>query len=164
MPLSTEKGGEISSSSLSSSSSSESTPTTTGKEVATAIVLLVVEAAITYGIAYGVISSVRWITRSIYEPSVNSQSLSRLRTILNRRGIRDFPTLSNYEQSIAEDVVDPQDLKTEFKDVGGLDTIKQELWQLAVLPLQRPDLFGNNALVQPPKGILLYGKPGTGYV
>ena len=107
-----------------------------------------------------------WLARRFQESSMshpgNSKAVQRLVEIMRRRGLKRLPELSSYEQSMAEDVVDPATLQTEFKDIGGLDDIKQELWQLAVLPLKRPDLFGNNALVQPPKGILLYGKPGTG--
>lgn len=115
----------------------------------------------------------RWLNRQLQsermEKPGNSQAVSRLAQIIIDRqqqsGKKQESTnleLNSYEQSMAEDVVDPKDLTVTFKDVGGLDKIKQELWQLAVLPLKRPDLFGNNALVQPPKGILLYGKPGTG--
>lgn len=94
----------------------------------------------------------------------NTKAVQRLLEILQRRGqnAKSIGDLNSYEQNMAEDVVDPAQLVVEFKDIGGLDEIKQELWQLAVLPLKRPDLFGDNALVQPPKGILLYGKPGTG--
>eukprot|EP00546_Thalassionema_frauenfeldii_P011208 CAMPEP_0178913380 /NCGR_PEP_ID=MMETSP0786-20121207/10807_1 /TAXON_ID=186022 /ORGANISM="Thalassionema frauenfeldii, Strain CCMP 1798" /LENGTH=454 /DNA_ID=CAMNT_0020586109 /DNA_START=198 /DNA_END=1562 /DNA_ORIENTATION=+ len=115
----------------------------------------------------------KWLNRQLQsermEKPGNSQAVSRLAQIIIDRqqqsGKKQESTnleLNSYEQSMAEDVVDPKDLTVTFKDVGGLDKIKQELWQLAVLPLKRPDLFGNNALVQPPKGILLYGKPGTG--
>jgi ATPase family AAA domain-containing protein 1 len=106
-----------------------------------------------------------WLHRKLQEEmgrQGNTQAVQRLFDILRRRGLKRMPDLSSYEQSMAEDVVDPAVLLTEFKDIGGLDEIKQELWQLAVLPLKRPDLFSNNSLVQPPKGILLYGKPGTG--
>ena len=108
----------------------------------------------------------RWLARKLQEDQMsrpgNSRAVQRLVNIMRRRGLVRLPELSSYEQSMAEDVVDPEELQTEFKDIGGLDEIKQELWQLAVLPLKRPDLFSDNSLVQPPKGILLYGKPGTG--
>ena len=107
----------------------------------------------------------RWLSRKLQEEMGrpgNTKACHRLSEILRRRGLKRMPELSSYEQSMAEDVVDPAMLQTEFKDIGGLDEIKQELWQLAVLPLKRPDLFSNNSLVQAPKGILLYGKPGTG--
>jgi len=114
----------------------------------------------------------KWLNRQLQsermEKPGNSQAVSRLAQIIMDRQQQTGKQqttqldLNSYEQSMAEDVVDPKDLSVTFKDVGGLDQIKRELWQLAVLPLRRPDLFGNNALVQPPKGILLYGKPGTG--
>ncbi|KAI2504551.1 Holliday junction DNA helicase ruvB N-terminus [Fragilaria crotonensis] len=109
-----------------------------------------------------------WLNRKMQESQLsrpgNTVAAKRLMDILRRRGLDKVPelSLSSYEQSMAEDVVDPAELQTEFKDIGGLDEIKQELWQLAVLPLKRPDLFMANSLVQPPMGILLYGKPGTG--
>jgi ATP-dependent Zn protease len=108
-----------------------------------------------------------WLSKKMREDQMgrpgNTQAVQRLLEIMGKRNnLKKLPELSAYEQSMAEDVVDPSQLTTDFKDIGGLDDIKQELWQLAVLPLKRPDLFADNDLVQPPKGILLYGKPGTG--
>lgn len=46
-------------------------------------------------------------------------------------------------------------------DVGGLDIVKQELKEAVEWPLKNPDAFKRLG-VRPPKGILLYGAPGTG--
>jgi ATP-dependent 26S proteasome regulatory subunit len=38
-----------------------------------------------------------------------------------------------------------------------------QIYELVVLPLQRPDMFNQRGrLLASPKGILLYGSPGTG--
>ncbi len=63
---------------------------------------------------------------------------------------------------IACDVINPQDIDVTFDSVGGLDTIKQDLKELIILPLQRPDLFAHGKLLRPQKGVLLFGPPGTG--
>jgi len=46
--------------------------------------------------------------------------------------------------------------------IGGLENEKQVLYDDILIPLTRPDLFRGNALLTPPRGILLYGPPGTG--
>ncbi|KAL7457365.1 hypothetical protein ACHAWC_008911 [Mediolabrus comicus] len=73
-------------------------------------------------------------------------------------------SLSSYEMSIAQsNVIDPTNISVKFSDIGGMDHIKSEIYDLVVLPLIRPDLFiSDSGLVSPPKGILLYGPPGTG--
>ncbi|GMI52538.1 hypothetical protein TeGR_g5259 [Tetraparma gracilis] len=82
---------------------------------------------------------------------------------LKRAAAKAVPALrlSEYEQAIAEGVVDPADMRTSFSDIGGIDGRKAEMYDLVVMPLRFPALFreGN---VDAPRGILLYGAPGTG--
>nr|MDO8084240.1 CDC48 family AAA ATPase [Candidatus Sigynarchaeum springense]MDO8119127.1 CDC48 family AAA ATPase [Candidatus Sigynarchaeota archaeon] len=51
--------------------------------------------------------------------------------------------------------------KETWDDVGGLETAKQELREVAEWPLKYPELFAHMK-ANLPKGILLYGPPGTG--
>lgn len=105
--------------------------------------------------------------------------LSRLR----KAGRKDFPPLDAHEQKLLADVVFPDQLAVGFKDVGGLDSIKESIYETVLLPLQNPQLFastpramgagagagagaGSEAaasdLLSAPKGVLFYGPPGTG--
>ena len=46
-------------------------------------------------------------------------------------------------------------------DLGGVDSVIQELEDLIVLPLLQPDIYLTSR-IQPPRGILLHGPPGCG--
>lgn len=88
--------------------------------------------------------------------------IQQLQTELQSRHISSLQSLNYltpYELSIARNnLVDPADISVAFGDVGGMDEIKSEIYDLVVLPLLRPDLFDcESGLVNPPKGILLYG-------
>jgi hypothetical protein len=48
-----------------------------------------------------------------------------------------------------------------FSALGGLTEVKRQLWEMALLPLLQPELLQTLGL-QPPRGILLHGPPGTG--
>lgn len=63
---------------------------------------------------------------------------------------------------IACDVINPDHIDVEFNSIGGLEAIKQALYELVILPLRRPELFSHGKLLGPQKGVLLYGPPGTG--
>jgi AAA+ superfamily predicted ATPase len=45
--------------------------------------------------------------------------------------------------------------------IGGLNEQIRELREVIELPLTNPELF-NRVGIKPPKGVLLYGPPGTG--
>ncbi|MCX6675094.1 MAG: proteasome-activating nucleotidase [Methanothrix sp.] len=49
----------------------------------------------------------------------------------------------------------------QFSQIGGLDIQISEIREIVELPLKRPDLF-TAVGIEPPKGVLLHGPPGTG--
>ena len=61
--------------------------------------------------------------------------------------------------AIREVFVEVPDVK--WEDVGGLEEIKDALKETVEWPLKYADLF-KKADTRPPKGIILYGRPGTG--
>ena len=63
---------------------------------------------------------------------------------------------------IACAVINPDHIDVEFDSIGGLEAIKEALYELVILPLRRPELFSYGKLLGPQKGVLLFGPPGTG--
>jgi SpoVK/Ycf46/Vps4 family AAA+-type ATPase len=49
-----------------------------------------------------------------------------------------------------------------YFSIGRLESIKQALYELVILPLRKPELFLHEKLLGPQKGVLLNGPPGTG--
>lgn len=97
------------------------------------------------------------LTRSSESSASQQQRLSNL---LSAKKL----SLNYYEEIISQDVIDPENIDVTFHDIGGMEDMKNELYDLVVLPLLRPDLFvtTKKGLVSFPRGILLYGSPGTG--
>jgi 26S proteasome regulatory subunit T2 len=48
-----------------------------------------------------------------------------------------------------------------YADIGGLDPQIQEIKEAVELPLTHPELYEDIG-IKPPKGVILYGEPGTG--
>ena len=48
-----------------------------------------------------------------------------------------------------------------LQDIGGLDIQKQEIREAVELPLTHHELYRQIG-IDPPRGVLLYGAPGTG--
>ncbi|PWW74387.1 AAA-domain-containing protein [Tuber magnatum] len=79
------------------------------------------------------------------------------------KGRLERTTFTSYEQTILTEVVAPEDIHVTFNDIGGLDSIIEELREAVIYPLTVPDLFStSSSLLSAPKGVLLYGPPGCG--
>ncbi|KAK8818649.1 hypothetical protein WA538_003959 [Blastocystis sp. DL] len=64
-----------------------------------------------------------------------------------------------YEKSVVETILDSTP-SVQWEDIAGMKYAKKVLYETVILPSKRPDLF--TGLRAPPKGILLFGPPGTG--
>lgn len=90
----------------------------------------------------------------------SSNVLKRLKA--NNNSLKDL-VLNEYEKSLLNSLISPDDLTVTFDDVGGLENIIDELHEAVILPLTEPDLFtAYLSLVESPKGVLFYGPPGCG--
>jgi len=74
---------------------------------------------------------------------------------------QDFKDALKYVRpsALREVLVEVPDIA--WEQVGGLESVKQELREAVEWPLKHPEAFKRLG-VTPPKGILLYGPPGTG--
>ncbi|MAE13773.1 hypothetical protein CMO92_04360 [Candidatus Woesearchaeota archaeon] len=90
------------------------------------------------------------------EEAVPPEMLERLRICLS-----DFKEALKVvsPSAMREVMVEIPDVK--WTDVGGVEDVKQELIEAVEWPLKYPDAFGRLG-VRPPRGVLLYGAPGTG--
>ncbi|KAF4584255.1 ATPase family AAA domain-containing protein 1 [Ophiocordyceps camponoti-floridani] len=71
--------------------------------------------------------------------------------------------LNEFESLVALEMVAPQDIHVKFQDIGGLDSIIEELKESVIYPLTLPHLYSHSAsLLSAPPGVLLFGPPGCG--
>lgn len=99
------------------------------------------------------VSIMSFVDKDLLEPGCS--------VLLNRR--------DHYVVGVLSDDVDPlvSVMKLEkapqesYADVGGLEQQIQEIKESVELPLTRPELYEEMGIV-PPKGVILYGAPGTG--
>lgn len=87
------------------------------------------------------------------------QSEAKKREVSKRLG-RDLTTTS-MEDVILGYVVRPEYIHVRLKDLGGLEEVKADLVNKVIRPLKEPHLY-MSPLLQPNRGVLLHGPPGTG--
>jgi transitional endoplasmic reticulum ATPase len=106
-------------------------------------------------------AAMRSLTRVI--PEINLEQTKIPIEVLNKIkiGNKDFEDALKDIHPSAMREVQIQKPNIKWEDVGGLANVKDELSEAIEWPLKHADLF-DEADVKPPKGILLYGSPGTG--
>ncbi|KAI8439794.1 hypothetical protein MSG28_013470 [Choristoneura fumiferana] len=112
--------------------------------------------------------SIKWLVNQI-DPTSKSRKKAeeRAREQLRKAGLGGKHTLqldklTDHEMIIASQLVVPDEINVNWKDIAGLDALIQELRETVILPIQKRDLFADSRLTQPPKGVLLHGPPGCG--
>ncbi|EFJ10191.1 hypothetical protein SELMODRAFT_427371 [Selaginella moellendorffii] len=104
----------------------------------------------------------------------NTPRYVRIQSIVNRELLKPGSSVALHTHSFAlMDVLslevnssvtlltDPLRPDVTYADIGGLEVQKQEIREVVELPLTHPELYAQLG-VDPPKGVLLYGAPGTG--
>jgi proteasome regulatory subunit len=85
-----------------------------------------------------------------------------LHVALNQRNYTVIEILpSNFNPFIRGMEIIDSPIDVSYNDIGGLDEQIQEVREIVELPLKQPELFKKIG-IEPPKGVLFYGLPGTG--
>jgi len=106
---------------------------------------------------------VRWTLRyadTTYQQKQKAKT--KAKEIMDRLGVKNL-TLNEHEVMIASHLVDPNHLKISWADIAGLDEQIEQIKKTVIYPvLAHQRIVRVSRLIQPPKGILLYGPPGCG--
>ncbi|KAI5627251.1 ATPase family AAA domain-containing protein 1-B [Silurus asotus] len=106
--------------------------------------------------------TIKWMVDAI-DPTRKQkvEAQKQAEKLMKQIGVQNVK-LSEYEMSIAAHLVDPLSMQITWSDIAGLDEVITELKDSVILPIQKRHLFEKSKLLQPPKGVLLYGPPGCG--
>lgn len=101
--------------------------------------------------------------QSVKSKESRKKSQGVLKRITNKNPELKNLVLNEYEKSLLNSLITPDDINVDFNDVGGLTDVIDELQESVILPLTEPELFtAHQSLIQSPKGVLFYGPPGCG--
>ncbi|XP_062859903.1 outer mitochondrial transmembrane helix translocase isoform X2 [Trichomycterus rosablanca] len=106
--------------------------------------------------------TIKWMVDAI-DPTRKQkmEAQKQAEKLMKQIGVKNVK-LSEYEMSIAAHLVDPLSMHITWSDIAGLDDVITELKDSVILPVQKRHLFEGSKLLQPPKGVLLFGPPGCG--
>ncbi|XP_076856352.1 outer mitochondrial transmembrane helix translocase [Brachyhypopomus gauderio] len=106
--------------------------------------------------------TIKWMVDAI-DPTRKQkvEAQKQAEKLMRKIGVKNVK-LSEYEMSIAAHLVDPLTMQITWSDIAGLDDVITELKDTVILPIKKRHLFEGSRLLQPPKGVLLYGPPGCG--
>ncbi|KAH9513140.1 ATPase AAA domain-containing protein 1 [Bulinus truncatus] len=106
---------------------------------------------------------IKWLTDAM-DPTKKEKKLAQAEAqkMLSKLGVTNVGKLTDYELCVAANLLDTHSMDVTWESIGGLDSTIVEIQETVILPFKRADLFRNSSLLQPPKGILLYGPPGCG--
>lgn len=103
------------------------------------------------------------IDNSVHSKELKKKSTSVLKKIQTTNPELKDISLNEYEKSLLNSLVTPDEISVSFEDIGGLQLIIEELHEAVILPLTEPEIFAAHlSLVNSPKGVLFYGPPGCG--
>ena len=106
--------------------------------------------------------AIKWLVNAM-DPTYKQKKEAQRRAeqLMTKIGVKNVK-LSEFELCIASNLVDPLSMVTSWDDIGGLEDTIEEIVETVILPFRHSDLFADSGLIQPPKGVLLYGPPGCG--
>lgn len=106
---------------------------------------------------------VRWLVEAL-DPTQKQKKEAKKQAedLMKKIGVDPSVKLSEYELSIASQLIVPSSLDVSWEDIGGLTEVCQEIRETVIYPLKNRELYKNSFLIGPPKGVLLHGPPGCG--
>lgn len=101
----------------------------------------------------------RWaLTRN--DNSLRAKTRAQKKEIAKRWG-RKIELENEFEQMVAREITNPDNIDCTLRDIGGLDEIIEDLQRNVITPMLQPKHF-RTSLLRQKRGVLLYGPPGTG--
>mmetsp|Transcript_1832 Transcript_1832/g.6027 ORF Transcript_1832/g.6027 Transcript_1832/m.6027 type:complete len:477 (+) Transcript_1832:1768-3198(+) len=101
----------------------------------------------------------RWaLTRN--DNSLRAKTRAQKKEIAKRWG-RKIELENEFEQMVAREITNPDNIDCTLSDIGGLDDIIEDLQRNVITPMLQPKHF-RTSLLRQKRGVLLYGPPGTG--
>jgi hypothetical protein len=119
----------------------------------------------------------KWLMKSLDPTNADKLSAkSKAEKLIKEIGVKNLD-LNEYELVMAANLVLPQNIDCSWNDIGGLEHIIDDLRETVIYPLKNfqtsqlkeaniiPEMgkliSKRSRLIQPPKGVLLFGPPGN---